>query len=289
MELFSKRNSIADTRESLQLECMDEALRIGIYNSIYSYFWGFLNEYDKGGILKEAWAVLMKRPLDEFPCSCWDYFPVLKQWILSCEWFEVYDMLEFIALEIGEYHKRMIAPWDALDDGASAGDAESAAFCSEINEVLIREGSGYIMVNCLVAPITNEIELGSIKYTLNLHDRFSASRFHITKAMGLLSNRADPDYANSVKESISAVEAACRAVTGDDHAVVSEAVKRLRSEGQVHPALADGWLKLYAFTCDEDGIRHASNGGELHVDFAIAKYMLVSCSAFVNYLVQMDE
>ena len=46
-----------------------------------------------------------------------------------------------------------------------------------------------------------------------------------------------------------------------------------------------GYEKMYGYTSDADGIRH---GG---IDFTNApaedaKYMLISCSAFVNYLVE---
>lgn len=63
---------------------------------------------------------------------------------------------------------------------------------------------------------------------------------------------------------------------------------------QYNELLEQEFSSLYGYTSDEDGIRH---GG---IDFKNApaedaKYMLVSCSAFVNYLiekyekVQMDE
>ena len=46
-----------------------------------------------------------------------------------------------------------------------------------------------------------------------------------------------------------------------------------------------GFLALYGYTSDESGIRH---GGIdfTNVNFEDAKYMLVSCSAFVNYLME---
>jgi hypothetical protein len=51
----------------------------------------------------------------------------------------------------------------------------------------------------------------------------------------------------------------------------------------LHPALAEGLSKLYGWTSDAEGIRHALMD-EPSLSFAEAKYMLVSCSAFVNYL-----
>lgn len=51
----------------------------------------------------------------------------------------------------------------------------------------------------------------------------------------------------------------------------------------VHPALRGAFQKLYGYTSDADGIRYALLE-ESNLDFEDAKFMLVSCSAFVNYL-----
>jgi hypothetical protein len=40
---------------------------------------------------------------------------------------------------------------------------------------------------------------------------------------------------------------------------------------------------LYGYTSDSSGIRHALQD-EPNLDFVDAKFMLVACSAFVNYL-----
>ncbi|WGS63939.1 hypothetical protein [Marinitoga aeolica] len=45
--------------------------------------------------------------------------------------------------------------------------------------------------------------------------------------------------------------------------------------------------KLYGYTSDEKGIRHALLEGEsTNISFDEAKFMLVSCSAYVNYLIE---
>lgn len=41
---------------------------------------------------------------------------------------------------------------------------------------------------------------------------------------------------------------------------------------------------MYGYTSDTDGIRH-DFGNDSQVYFEEAKYMLVSCSAFMNYLI----
>jgi hypothetical protein len=51
----------------------------------------------------------------------------------------------------------------------------------------------------------------------------------------------------------------------------------------LHPAFKDSLSKLYAWTCDQAGVRHAMMEAD-NVERADAQFMLVACSAFVNYL-----
>jgi len=46
---------------------------------------------------------------------------------------------------------------------------------------------------------------------------------------------------------------------------------------------------LYDWTSKDDGIRHANTEDKLKTSFEEAKYMLVSCSAFVNYLIAKNK
>lgn len=50
----------------------------------------------------------------------------------------------------------------------------------------------------------------------------------------------------------------------------------------MHTALKEGFLKLYGYTNDEDGIRHAMLE-EPKLTAADAKYFLMSCTSFANY------
>jgi hypothetical protein len=106
---------------------------------------------------------------------------------------------------------------------------------------------------------------------------------HIKTALGFLADRKSPDYRNCIKESISAVEAACKLIAKDDRATLDAAIKRLKSRVGLHPALEAAFIKMYAYTSDADGIRHALME-QPTLSFEDAKFMLVSCSAFVNYL-----
>ena len=52
----------------------------------------------------------------------------------------------------------------------------------------------------------------------------------------------------------------------------------------IHPAMEKSFLSLYGYTSDEDGIRHAMTD-EPNVTADDAKFMLISCSSFVNFLI----
>ena len=191
----------------------------------------------------------------------------LKSNILDIfSWFEVYDFIE-IHLSFLDEDARMMR-------------------IKQYNELLEQEKAGYRIVSGEVAPITNESEIQSIEQAVKA-PYVSVSQ-HIKKALVLYADLKNPDYENSVKESISAVEAICCIITGMAvaQATLGAAIKKLKDNGvHIHSAMEKAFLALYGYTSDENGIRH---GG---IDFKSvpaedAKYMLISCSAFVNYLIE---
>jgi hypothetical protein len=108
---------------------------------------------------------------------------------------------------------------------------------------------------------------------------------HLKAAAALLSDRKSPDFRNSVKESISAVETASRIISGNSKATLGDAIKLIDKVRGMHPALRDGLIKLYGYASDEGGIRHGLTE-ESNVDQADAKFMLVNCSAICTLLIE---
>ena len=150
------------------------------------------------------------------------------------------------------------------------------------NDAFEREYVGYRIINGEARPITNEVEVETIEDALS--DSHKNVTQHINKALGFLSDRESPDYANSIKESISAVERMCSIIIGKP-TTLGEALKKLEDNGIViHSALKGAFSKLYGYTSDASGIRHAGELGGKDSTFEEAKFMLVSCCAFVNYL-----
>lgn len=167
---------------------------------------------------------------------------------------------------------------------AQYGEVPSEIANRVVNALFEQEFVGYRMINGNAVPISDEVEEKEIMETLAME--LSGCKAHIQKALGFLSDRENPDYKNSIKESICAVESICQIITEDNSATLGQALKSLEDKGIVlHAALKKGFSSLYGYTSDEGGIRHAEGLFESNVTFEGAKYMLVSCCAFVNYLI----
>ena len=149
----------------------------------------------------------------------------------------------------------------------------------DANEILSKEGSAYRFVGDVIAPISNEMELAVVESTTKLSHPFLGAAQHIAQVVTLLSDRNNPDFRNSIKESISAVESAVRVATGRPKIDIEKGLKKLR----VHNQLEQAWKNMYNWTSDEDGVRHGIKEAP-KVGMAEARYMVVACSAFVNYL-----
>jgi len=74
-----------------------------------------------------------------------------------------------------------------------------------------------------------------------------------------------------------------RELTGNPKATLGDALSMLEKNNHLHPALKKGFSTIYGYTSDEGGIRHAMLD-EPTITVTDAKFFLVSCSTFINYL-----
>ncbi|MEO1261584.1 MAG: hypothetical protein AAFZ15_22455 [Bacteroidota bacterium] len=196
---------------------------------------------------------------------------LIKNSLFDKQWWVAYDILEFILDQIKNFQ---------IIDGE--------LFKSKVNKVLEEENAGYRIINDLLVPISNEVEINEIENTIEVTGKYSGlkgANFHLSQSLLLMSRKADPDYRNSIKESITAVESTCRILTNES--TLGKAIKKLESKGvSINKELEKGLEKLYSYTNNKtDGIRHAIIDQVGEPDFEDAKFMLVSCSAFINYLI----
>jgi hypothetical protein len=89
------------------------------------------------------------------------------------------------------------------------------------------EASAYRFVGTKLTPVISDPDIQSIEDASSEQDRFKPASSHLATALRHFSDRDSPDYRNSIKESISAVEAACQIITGDPKATLRTAVKKL--------------------------------------------------------------
>lgn len=150
-------------------------------------------------------------------------------------------------------------------------------FIEKLNIIFKNENVNYKIINDIITDIVNEEETKSVNETLEIP--YEVVKKHYIKAIEKLYK--DKDYANSIKESITSVEAMCQIINGSKE-TLGKALKNLKI--QIHPALKNAFISIYGYTSDENGTRHANGIGEKNATFSEAKYMLVSCSAFINYL-----
>lgn len=151
------------------------------------------------------------------------------------------------------------------------------------NEIFEKESVGYRFVSGKIVKITDEAEIGEIEEAAN--SKFEGCRTHINNAVTILADREHKDYKNCIKESISAVESICKIIINNDSATLGEALRVLEKKRGLKGQLKSAFEKLYNYTNGKGGIRHADGLFVSEVTFEEAKFMLVSCSAFVNYLI----
>jgi hypothetical protein len=186
----------------------------------------------------------------------------IYKFFCDAKWNEVYDFVEYL---IDKSEGELIRPF---------------------NEVLEREIAGYRIISSIVVPITDKMQLDEIVAGIEDTEKnsFKGVNEHLKTALQFLSDRTSPNYRNSIKESISAVESIASALSGVKKAKLKDALRVLEEKGRLHPSLRDAFNKLYGWTSDDEGIRHALMD-ESTLCFADALFMLVACSAFVHYLV----
>lgn len=279
MGSFAQRMGFRPVRSITQNDGLDEDTRTELWNITLLLMRSLseLQKYDSDRVFDDVtsaiWAWEFRRPRDEEP-------PTSKVWgevksnIFRGTWSEALDLIESI---LG-YAKRF-EHWKTQD--------VVPTFVTAYNHVLESYLVGYRFIDLKLLPIDSEADLTAINEALSDAKPFDGARHHLDQAASLLADRKSPDYANVIKESVSAVESICRAVTKES--TLGGALKTLKSAGvRIHPALEQAWLKMYGWTSDDHGIRHGSMEAP-DADQALAKYMLITSSAFVSHVIEVSR
>lgn len=199
------------------------------------------------------------------------------------DWKAVYTFIQRI-IEEAEYNEVLDILWYINSWINQNFYSYNDLFSEVFNNIFETEYVGYRFVDGKIVAITDKNEINEIEQACDAP--YNGCKAHIEKAVGFLADREHKDYKNCIKESISAVESVCKIIVGDEKATLGEAIKKLKEKGiKFHQALEKSFSMLFGYTSDEGGIRHAEGLFVSEVSFEEAKFMLVSCSAFVNYLI----
>lgn len=276
---FSQRLGLIPATKVAQREAMDDELRNSLWSLLTLYYWDTYHapgnpmygrdDYVRGSnlepLMMDLWLHFFKKPvdtIDEYWESC---HKRLRDFFFKSNWYEVYDFIEFIA-----------------DSGA---ERQKVKFIESCNTYLERENSAYRFVNGSITEITSQQEIDEVESALANSGPYGGAKTHLTSALAMLSSKTSPDYRNSIKESISAVEALAKKLAQDDSGTLGSILKALEKSKKLHPALKNAFSSLYGYTNDAEGIRHALLD-EPNLTKADARFMLICCSAFINYAIE---
>lgn len=274
---FSERLGIFKPKTVLPKEQMPTELRNTLWSVVCDETFGRLSNYSGGNrmsalaeFFRKLWRDFFKLPIDNLIISDGKIYPddayqYIRKWFFDAKWYEIYEYLEFCAEEFGE------------------------EFVSVCNPYLERELSGFRFVGLSLLEIDSSEEINEIEKALNSGMKYRAVKIHLDSALKLITDKRNPDYRNSIKESISAVESLCKIIIGNESTTLGQALKILDNQKPIPKSLKSGFSSIYGYTSGNGGIRHGLLNDDIEPNIEEARFMLIACSAFVNYLISKEK
>lgn len=284
--LFSERYKLVKPTEVFIREKLTEEITNAIENC-YIAMWDYFDnepriksspiELSREKIERKLWTGYLCKSASDFKPNGHNYVLTSSYIIKSnnYQWFEILDLIE--------YTIKFIKLWiDVYKSHYTSIILQN--FIVKLNYEFERLDFAYRIIGNEIIEISDDNEIASIEQANNIS--VQNVKEHLQKAMRHISQKPSTDASNSIKESISALEAVCRDLTGE--ATLGKSLKKLESKGiSIHPRLIEGFEKLYIYTNQPDtGIRHAlMDASNLYTPSKDeAHLMLVLCCAFINYV-----
>ena len=182
----------------------------------------------------------------------------------ECEWDSVYDFVEFY---LNYFNKKDLA--------------------NKVDSILKDEHSGYRILNNMVVPITNDMEIEEIRDTQGKAP--SHVWESINNALIAYSKRPSPDYNSAAANMVTALEAMARTILQEEKdenaSSLTKAIDRLVECHIIpHDKFVETIKNLYKYASDEGGVRH----GKPYYTALLsedARFCIVSCSTMINFLI----
>lgn len=255
---FSQRHGLAPTSKPLQLDTMDHELHNSLWNVLYINVLRKVeptSQSDNGfSIFRSDYTVnFLKERLHN---ATWYHHTLISQvegYFHSSTWNEIYDLLEFF------FEKPYV----------------DKNYLFHLNEILEREFSAFRVINKMIVPVSNTVEIETITQALDYGLRFTGFagiNIHLNKALKFLSDKDQSDYSASIRESITAVETAAKLITKEGS--LGNALNKLEHSGlEINTQLKESFNKIYAYSNDKaSAIRHAVVENHQPPNFETAKF-----------------
>jgi hypothetical protein len=269
---FEQAEGAMPLPSQLQLREVSKQLRSLLWSAVHRYLADDTVRNNYGpDFLADTWATILQdvhvyrqhRMIDDFENNARELIKETRYVFERGTYLQIFGWLEFVL-------KHPACPNDFADNIQS-----TLVYCQAAYRIVDKQ---------VICPIASDAEHATaVKALADVSDnRFNGARAHLNNAA---SHLTAGKYADSVRESIHAVEAVGRTLdpTAD---ILSKALKKLEQKISIHPAMKNGFTSLYAYTSDEKGIRHALlDDSTAKVDETDAMFMFGACASFVSYLI----
>ena len=276
---FSQRNGYESLPSPMRLEYLSEYLRCELRDTTQELIESFEQHYptdpfddrfSKNSELfwKGVLGEFLKKAKSEIPNSCSDVAKISNNIIDSGEFNKVLDFLEMILKHL---------------------ENDSEQFAEALRTLFTKHQAAYWLDMSFMPyqffPSTSEEQAEAIKHdieTINKNKHHGAAT-HLRQAVEHINAR---QYADSVLDSILAVESVARKIDPKSSQTLGPALGSLQTAGLLkHPAMIKGFKSLYGYTSDEGGIRHSLvDKYNANVGQEEAIFMFGACASFAAYL-----
>lgn len=269
------KNSISPTVINVISSCiskLEAALNKADERADRANSWTPYSDYSYHKICAEVWTRFYNRRSNTYCYRTGDDDAIQSHLLQkTIPWYTKLSMLEFILEYMGTTFK----------DKERVQIKE--AFILDLNTEFERVHYGYRIINDTITDIISNEEKESLQEVLSNAEESVQS--HMKQALALYAQKPETDYKNSIKESISAVEALFRIKTGEN--TFGPAYAKIKKSITIHPRIQEAIQKVYDYTNQPDtGICHSKvEGDETMVpDASECQFMIIICSAIINYI-----
>lgn len=276
---FSERLGLFKPKTKLEKDQMPDDLRNTLWSVICDETFGKLSNHNNrfgnspsalAKFFRHLWRDFFKIPIDNLQISdgkihTEDAYKFVRKWFFNAKWYEIYEFLEFCAEEFKD------------------------PFVTVCNPYLERELSAFRFVGLTLLEIDSSKEIEEIEKALNSSKKYRTVKLHLESSLKLITDKRNPDYRNSIKESISAVESLSKIIIGNDKTTLGQALKIIDQKHPLPKSLKSGFSAIYGYTSDSGGIRHGLLTDQIAPELEEARFMLIACSAFANYLISKHK